>query len=207
MGTLPVTRQGLPRRLGEAREHGSRPRVLIEEPDVARAVACFRLLGDSYEVSWCAGFEGPSPGRCPLVASGQCELVRRADVVVSSLDLHHEYSRSIVSALRHYYPRTPVVVPTPQCDIAPRLPLFPAQWGPWQFPYPNGRCSIRSSLPLPSPRRVHATVNVYGCGALRSDEKDPPRHKAGLTGILVTRGHPFTQASSWAMNAFRCVKR
>ena len=58
-----------------------RPRVLVEEPDVARAYACWRLLDNSgYEASWCRGPRGLSPCPCPLVACGRYELVERADL-------------------------------------------------------------------------------------------------------------------------------
>jgi len=112
-----------------------RPRVLIEEPDVAEAFAYSCLLEDNgYEVLWCPGPAGPPPRRCPLVACGQCDLVRCADVVISSLELDHESSRKVVSAHRYLHPETPVVIQAPQQVLAQWAPVFEGRWGAIRIP-------------------------------------------------------------------------
>ena len=107
-------------RRGGRVEHGHpRPRVLIEEPDVAEAFAYWRLLADNgYKAAWCPGPTGLPPRLCPLVVHGQCNLVQCADLVVSSLPLHREASRSVMAALRHRHPETPVIVQAPQQLLA-----------------------------------------------------------------------------------------
>jgi len=112
-----------------------RPRVLIEEPDVTGAFASWRLLEDNgYEVSWCPGPAGSRPRRCPLVTSGQCDLVRDADVVVSSLDLDHESSRKVVSAVKYLHPETPVIIQASQQALAEWAPVFEGRWGAMWMP-------------------------------------------------------------------------
>ena len=133
-------------------EH-ARPQVLVEEPDVARAYAYWRLLDNNgYEVSWCRGPRGLGPRPCPLVACGRCELVERADVVLSSLELHHESSRKVVAALRSLHPDTPVVIQASQQMFARWAPLFEAHWGPMSIPA-NKRTlldSVESALTQPT---------------------------------------------------------
>lgn len=130
-----------------------RPRVLIEEPDVARAYAYWRLLDNNgYEASCCRGPRGLDPRPCPLVACGRCELVERADVVVSSLGLHRESSRKVVAALRRLHPDTPVVIQASQQMLARWAPLFEAHWGPMSIPA-NKRTlldSVESALAKPT---------------------------------------------------------
>ncbi len=112
-----------------------RTRVLVEEPDVAEAYAYWRLLDNNgYEVSWCPGPRGLGARTCPLVACGQCELVERADVVVSSLGFRRESSRKVVAALSGLHPDTPVVIHASQQMFARWAPLFEAHWGLTSIP-------------------------------------------------------------------------
>ena len=76
-----------------------------------------------------SGAESPGPRACPLVACGRCELVERADVVVSSLELRRESSRNVVAALRSLHPDKPVVMHASQQMFARWAPLFEAHWG------------------------------------------------------------------------------
>jgi len=139
-----------------------RPQVLVEEPDVARAYACWRLLDNNgYEVSWCRGPRGLGSTPCPLVACGRCELVERADVVVSSLGLHRESSRMVVAALRRLHPEIPVVVQVPRQALARWAPMFEGHWGSVQIPATRRTLldSVQSALAKPigeSPDRVDA---------------------------------------------------
>lgn len=102
-------------RRGDAAARHDRPQVLVEEPDAAEAFAYWRLLEDNgYRASWCPGPEAP-PGRpCPLVRGGRCRLVEQADVVVSSLGLHHESARRVIQALQRVHPEKPVIVEGPR---------------------------------------------------------------------------------------------
>jgi hypothetical protein len=99
--------------------------VLIEEPDGAEAFAYWSLLTDNgYEVEWCPGPGRPSEGQCPLVSSRHCELVERADVVVSSLGIDNEPSRNVLGALRRLHPETPVIVEASRREFTRRADLF-----------------------------------------------------------------------------------
>ena len=102
---------------------------------MAEAYACWRLLNNNgYDASWCPGPGRLFPRPCPLVASGRCVLVERADVVVSSLELQRASSRQVVAAVTHLHRDTPVVVQAPQPMLARWAPLFEGNWGPVQTP-------------------------------------------------------------------------
>ena len=112
-----------------------RPQVLIEEPGVARAYSYWRLLDNNgYEVSWCRGPSGLGHRPCPLVAYGRCELIERADVVVSSLGLQRESSRKVVAAFRRLHPDRAVVIQASQQMFARWAPLFEGHWEPEAMP-------------------------------------------------------------------------
>jgi hypothetical protein len=99
--------------------------VLIEEPDGAEAFAYWHLLRDNgYVVEWCPGPKSPLGGRCPLVSCGHCELVERADVVVSSLGIDNAPSRNVLGALRDLHPEIPVIVGASRREFARWAPLF-----------------------------------------------------------------------------------
>jgi hypothetical protein len=112
----------------EAGTAGGEPRgtrVLIEEPDGAEGFAYWHLLTDNgYSVQWCPGPQNRLGRRCPLVSCGQCELVERADVVVSSLGIDNEPSRKVLEALREVHPETPVIVEASRREFARWAPLF-----------------------------------------------------------------------------------
>jgi len=98
-------------RAGDTDQEPRATRVLLEESDGAEAFAYWRLLSDAgYQVEWCPGPEGPLGGRCPLVSRGRCELVERADVVVSSLGIDEQPCRDVLDAIRRMHPETPVIV-------------------------------------------------------------------------------------------------
>ncbi len=100
-------------------------RVLIEEADGAEALAYWRLLTDNgYSVQWCPGPDGPTGGRCPLVSTGHCDLVERADVVVSALGIDREPSRKVIEAIRGLHPETPVVIQASRREYTRWAPLF-----------------------------------------------------------------------------------
>jgi EmrB/QacA subfamily drug resistance transporter len=89
----------------------ARGRVLLETADAAEAWAVRRILGRAgYEVAWCPGPEGESERSCPLVTSGTCPLVDRADAVVSTLSVDHGRSREVLEALATRGSMLPVIV-------------------------------------------------------------------------------------------------
>jgi hypothetical protein len=55
-------------------------------------------------------------------------------VVVSSLELHHESSRKVVSALRYLHPETPVIIQAPDEVLAQWAPVFVGRWGARRIP-------------------------------------------------------------------------
>ncbi len=94
-----------------------RPRVLLEMPDAAEALACTQLLAsEGYEVMWCPGPQERPRRPCPLVGAGHCSLLDVAHVVVSALDHDDPLSQGILGALRSRSSRIPLVV------AGPRLP-------------------------------------------------------------------------------------
>ena len=112
-------------RVGNAGGEPRGTRVLIEELDGAEAFAYWHLLTDNgYVVEWCPGPKSPLGGRCPLVSCGHCELVERADVVVSSLGIDNEPSRNVLGALRRLHPETPVIVEASRREFTRRADLF-----------------------------------------------------------------------------------
>ncbi len=112
-----------------------RPHVLIEEPDVVKAHASWRVLEESgYEVSWCPGPEGLRPRRCPLVECGLCDLVLYADVVVTSLALDSKRSREVVYAHRYEHPETPFIIEAPAEALTLFAPVFEGRWGATRMP-------------------------------------------------------------------------
>ena len=97
-------------------EGGSRPKLLIEDPDAWAYAEHFE--GAGFEVALCAG---PQPGvpdcsRCPLVWNGQCSAVETADVVLSALP--GDVGMPIVEAMAERARRVPTVlhVPAPRAD-------------------------------------------------------------------------------------------
>ncbi len=98
-------------RAGTPETEPRRRRVLIEDADGADAYAYWQVLTDNgYEAQWCPGPEGHLGGKCPLVASGHCDLLDKADVVVSALGIDNERAREVVGAIKRLHPQTPVVV-------------------------------------------------------------------------------------------------
>jgi hypothetical protein len=150
---------------GGAGVRNPRPRVLIEEPDVVEAKASWRLLEENgYEVSWCPGPAGSRLGRCPLVTSGQCDLVCDADVVVTSLALDSECSRKVVSAHRYLHPETPFIIDAPAAALAQWAPVFERRWGAIRMPVTRRTLldSVEFALAdSPAQRSEEATTGRY----------------------------------------------
>ncbi len=116
----------------------TRPRVLIQEPDVVEAYASWRHLEENgYEVAWCPGPAGSRGRLCPLVTSGQCDLVLNADVVVTSLALDSKCSWDVVAAHRYLHPETPFIIEAPAEVLTLFAPLFEGEWGATRMPVTN----------------------------------------------------------------------
>jgi hypothetical protein len=91
-----------------------RPRVVVENPDFGVGFAVERVLENAgYEVAVCGGPDGLVGQECPLVFTGECELVSGADVVVHSLNPDRREHAEVLRALRARHPGTPVVVEVP----------------------------------------------------------------------------------------------
>ena len=101
----------------------ARTKVVVEASEWAnREVLVKHLHEAGYEVVGCEGPEG-SNARCALVATGECETVRQADVVVQSFQQADPRNAEVLAHLREHYPDTPIVVevPTPRVDQQPEL--------------------------------------------------------------------------------------
>lgn len=85
--------------------------VLIEYEDRGVAFAAERLLDrHGYSVAVCGGPTHLRGGRCPLVTSGECPLVDRADVIVHGLDLDRGANRAVLEEIRRTRPGRRIVV-------------------------------------------------------------------------------------------------
>jgi len=182
-----------------------RPRVLVEEPDVAGAYTYWRLLDNyGYEVSWCRGPRGLGPRACPLVACGRCELVERADVVVSSLGLRRQSSRQVVAALRRLHPDTPVVIEASQQMLARWEPMIEGHWGSVSIPA-NRRTlldSVESALTQPTENRQTTSTLVFRQTQPTSlsscPESRDPAARARAQRVSAARGAGALRNTGWS---------
>lgn len=91
----------------------SHPRVLVEHPDEAQALAITQALRFAgYAVAVCAGPKVPE--QCPLCGFGDCATAHDADLVVSCLGADRDVGREVVQALRTRCPSVPLLVEVPQ---------------------------------------------------------------------------------------------
>lgn len=94
-----------------SRSGGTAAKVLIEYEDYGVAFAAERLLDrHGYSVAVCGGPKHLRGRRCPLVTSGECPLVDRADVVVHGLDPACGANRAVLETIRRTRPERRVVV-------------------------------------------------------------------------------------------------
>lgn len=92
----------------------SRPRVLVETPDVAKQIALERILTrEGYAVLSCSGPEG-SDDRCTLVDHGACDGVSGADVVVHAMRPHDPRNAEVLRTIIDRNPDLPVIVEAPR---------------------------------------------------------------------------------------------
>jgi hypothetical protein len=75
------------------------------------------LERQGFAVDVCGGPEHVDGGRCTLLATGDCPLVERADVLVHSLNLDRLEHRRVFMAIRSRRPDLPVVVEMPRPAI------------------------------------------------------------------------------------------
>jgi hypothetical protein len=84
-----------------------RHRVLVEHVNPQEGIATARALHDAgYAVATCPGPTVDEP--CPILRGRDCELARRADVVISNLSAHPD-GRFIAAGLRARHARVPLV--------------------------------------------------------------------------------------------------
>lgn len=95
-------------------------RVLIEGTEWStREILGSILREEGYDVIACPGPEGTG-SRCTLVATGDCDAVVDADVIVHTLRHTDARNREVLVSLKRRYPDTPVVVEVP----LPRVEQF-----------------------------------------------------------------------------------
>lgn len=92
----------------------TRPFVVIENGDPRAAASQARDLAlAGMEAATCPGPRRLRGGGCPLLTTGDCFLLDRADALLYDLALDDAHDRAVLSLLRLRYPRLPVVVETP----------------------------------------------------------------------------------------------
>lgn len=122
----------------------TRPRVLVENPDVGVGFAIERFLeGEGCEVVVCQGPDGLRRHRCPVVFDEDCTLAAGADVIVHGLNPDRREHAEVLRALRAKHPATPVVVEVTKSS-AERHPGLLA--GCVVVPFPATRGSIRAAV-------------------------------------------------------------
>ena len=125
-------------------ERGSRPRVLVENPDVGVGFALERALeADGCEVAVCGGPDRLPRHRCPLVFDEDCALAAGADVIVHGLNPDRPEQAEVLRALRAKHPSTPVVVEVPNPTAARHRGLLADCV---IVPFPATRDSLRAAV-------------------------------------------------------------
>ncbi|MFO7591176.1 MAG: hypothetical protein R6X23_09805 [Acidimicrobiia bacterium] len=125
-------------------EDRTRPRVLVENPDVGVGFAVERFLEDEgCEVAVCQGPDGLPRHRCPLVFDEDCALAAGADVIVHGLNPDRPEHAEVLRALRAKHPRTPVVVEAPKPSLERHAGLLADCV---VVPFPATRESIRAAV-------------------------------------------------------------
>ncbi len=86
--------------------------ALFEGEDGAEAVAVSRVLdGMGIETMWCPGPSAGHGPRCPLVETGHCELMEKADFVINNLGTHDPRRAVVAAAIeRTHHDDKPVAV-------------------------------------------------------------------------------------------------
>jgi hypothetical protein len=98
--------------------HPSRVRVLLEcPPEESPHLVASLIEREGFAVEVC---EGPSAGACPLITSGACALVDRADVVVNLLEAS-DAGRQVAPAIESMRRSPALVVERPRPGTARRL--------------------------------------------------------------------------------------
>lgn len=101
--------------VGDWQERRGRDRVLVENPDRAQLWAYAEVLHEAgYDVATCTGEHPDGHDRCPLIESGQCGLVKGADVVVSTCSMQRGDTLLAVIGSQG---STPIVFEAPQPDF------------------------------------------------------------------------------------------
>lgn len=155
-----------------------RHRVLIENSDFGTGYSVGRLLmEEGYAVAVCEGPDCRQARRCPLVATGECDLAAKADVIVHSLDLNRPDHAEVLRALRGRYPAARIVVEIPEPSVARHRELLEG-------------CSVLHS-PATRTSLTHAVgtaVATLSRGRLhhRPQRRERPRNSVVTTDVFPT---------------------
>lgn len=122
----------------------TRPRVLVENPDVGVGFAVERFLErEGCEVAVCQGPDGLRRHRCPVIFDEDCTLAAGADVILHGLNPDRPEHAEVLRALRAKHPATPLVVEVPTPSAERHTGLLA---GCVVVPFPATRESIRAAV-------------------------------------------------------------
>lgn len=129
------------------------PRVLVENPDFGIGYSMERLLIErGYDVAVCEGPDCNQARRCPLVATGECDLAANADVIVHSLNLDRPDHAAVLQALRERCPGARIVVEIPTPSIARHQELLE---GCSILRFPATRTTLNNAVEVAVASRTH----------------------------------------------------
>jgi hypothetical protein len=149
--------------------NGQKPRVLLEEPDDCDNFAYWCFLTEAgFNVDCCSGPSRRPGGRCPLLTSGHCELVERADVIVSKLGIDDEPSRQVIEAVQRQHPQTPMIIEASREQFKRRSNLF---HGHWLLPVPVIRRELLDSVHAALAARRDRVVDTGSAFQRSGDEE------------------------------------
>ena len=132
------------------------PKVLVENPDQGVGYSVERLLiGQGYDVAVCEGPDSRQARRCPLVATGECDLATNADVIVHSLNLDRRDHAEVLQALRERHPDANIVVEIPEPSIARHQELLE---GCSVLRFPATRASLTDAVEAAVAARTHGDL-------------------------------------------------
>lgn len=154
------------------------PRVLVENPDLGVGYSFERLLIEQgYGVAVCEGPDCWKARRCPLVATGECDLAANADVIVHSLNPNRPEHAEVLQALRSRYPTAPVVTEIAEPAMAHHRELLR---GCSVLRFPATRTSLT--------RAVHAAAATHKGGRVhrRRARWEPSASALAEAGVVPT---------------------
>jgi hypothetical protein len=149
--------------------NGQKPRVLLEEPDDCDNFAYWCVLTEAgFNVDCCSGPRRQPGGRCPLLRSGHCELVDRADVIVSTLGIDDEVSRQVIEAVQRQHTETPMIIEASREQFKRRSNLF---HGHRLLPVPVTRRELLDSVHAALAARRDRVVDIGSYPAFGDEDQ------------------------------------